>query len=145
MIVTSQPNLTRRIIAGLVDYVLIFCFTIIYTYTIGEPNEEGGYGVSGFLALGPVLIWGVMTVGIEQWFGRTIGNSLVELKPKSINGLVDSPIFLQSLQRHLLDPIDMSFLGIVGIISINATEKNQRLGDIWAKTVVVRTDNKENE
>lgn len=145
MIVTSQPNLARRIIAGFIDYLLIFCFTIIYIYLVGEPNDEGGYGVSGLLALGPMLIWGIMTVGIEQWFGRTIGNSLVDLKPKSIDGIVDSPMFVQSLQRHLLDPIDMFFFGIVGIILINITEKKQRLGDIWAKTVVVRTDRKKNE
>ena len=145
MIIASKPNLGRRILAGIVDYILIFGFTIIYIYTLGEPNNEGGYKVEGLRALGPVLIWALLTIGLEQIFGRTIGNSFVELKPQSINGLSHNLMIGQSIKRHLLDPIDMSFFGIVGIMAISSTEKHQRLGDIWAKTIVVRTDKTENE
>jgi len=45
-----------------------------------------------------------MTVGLEQFFGATLGN------------------------------------GIVGIITIKNSEFNQRLGDMWAKTVVVKSE-----
>jgi hypothetical protein len=80
-----------------------------------------------------------MTVGLEQWLGATLGNSLVGLKPISIRKLTnDSGLnktaekltFAQSLKRHSLDLIDMFFFGLIGIITIKNTDRNQRLGDI---------------
>ncbi len=144
----TEPNIGNRILAGLVDYIIIYVFFFIYIYTFGEPNEEGGYGVSGIPALVPILFWGIMTVGFEQWFGATLGNLLVGLKPISIkkssdnstfSGTDEEPTFGQSLKRHLLDPIDMFFFGLIGIITIKNTDKNQRLGDIWGNTIVIKT------
>jgi uncharacterized RDD family membrane protein YckC len=37
----------------------------------------------------------------------------------------------------LLDPIDILFYGIPAIIAIKNSDKHQRLGDMWAKTIVV--------
>jgi uncharacterized RDD family membrane protein YckC len=33
----------------------------------------------------------------------------------------------------------MFFFGLIAILTIKNTEKNQRLGDLWAKTVVVHS------
>lgn len=145
--ITTEPNIGKRIAAGLVDYIIIYAFFFIYVYSFGEPTEDGGYSVSGFLGLVPVLFWGLMTVGLEQLFGATLGNSLVGLKPISIlenidgqafKSTIQKPSFGQSFKRHLLDPIDMSFFGLVGIITIKNSRKNQRLGDQWAKTIVIK-------
>ena len=144
----TEPNIGNRILAGFVDYLIIFTFSYIYIYSFGEPNDEGGYHISGLPGLVPILFWGVMTVGLEQWFGATLGNSLIGLKPVSIRKSNDNSIFSgtdeklnfgQSLKRHLLDPIDMFFFGLIGIITIKNTDKNQRLGDIWGNTIVVKT------
>ena len=43
----------------------------------------------------------------------------------------------QALKRHLLDPIDILFYGIPAIITVKNSGKHQRLGDMWAKTIVV--------
>ena len=86
----------------------------------------------------------MMTIGFEQWFGATIGNLLVGLKPISIlkNKYIlineNKLTFGQSFKRHLLDPIDMFFFGLVGIVTIKNSDKNQRVGDIWAHTIVVK-------
>ena len=77
----------------------------------------------------------------EQVFGRTIGNGVVGLKPLSIENRPGKPHVFQSLKRHLLDPVDMLFFGIIAIIVIKNTAKNQRIGDLWAKTIVVRDNN----
>jgi hypothetical protein len=34
--------------------------------------------------------------------------------------------------------------GLIGIMTIKNTDRNQRLGDIWAKTVVMEIENKKN-
>ena len=145
--IQTEPNIGKRIAAGLVDYIIIYAFTFIYVYSFGEQTGDGGYSVSGLPGLVPVLFWGLMTIGFEQWFGATLGNSLVGLKPISIlenidgrtfKSAIQKPTFGQSFKRHLLDPIDMFFFGLVGIITIKNSPKNQRLGDQWAKTVVVK-------
>ncbi len=137
--INPKKNIGKRIFAGLFDYLIIYTFFFIFVYTYGEPNEDGGYTVNGILTLIPILFWAIMTVGIEQLFGATLGNYAVDLKPISLNEFEENPTFGQSLKRHLLDPIDMLFFGIVGIISIKNSAKNQRLGDQWANTTVVNS------
>ena len=141
----TKPNLEKRFLAGLIDYIIIGTFFFVFVYTFGKPNSDGGYSLEGSLGLIPILFWGIMTIGLEQWIGSTLGNSIVGLKPISISGIKKKPTFSQSLKRHLLDPIDMSFLGIVGILTIKSTQKNQRLGDLWAKTIVIAINENKNK
>ena len=147
---TTKPNIGNRILAGTIDYAIIFAFFYLYLFAFGKPNNEGEYSVEGPLGLVPIVFWGIMTIGLEQWLGATLGNSLVGLKPVSIHTATDNttfnephakPSFTQFLKRHLLDPIDMCCFGLVGIISLKNTSKNQSLGDLWGNTVVVRTKN----
>ena len=141
--IKTEANLGLRILSGFIDYFVIYVFFFVYVYTFGQPNEEGGYSVSGLPALVPVVFWGIMTVGLEQLFGVTIGNFLAGLKPVSINGVDRKLSFGQSLIRHLLDPVDMFFFGLVGILTIKNSDKHQRVGDIVAKTIVVKASKTE--
>jgi len=136
----TELNLGKRILAGIIDYGIILTITIVLTLALGELNDENGYTLNGLPALIPIIFWGIMTIGLEQLFGATLGNYAVDLKPVPINSVQNKITFGQSLKRHLLDPIDMFFFGIIGIITIKNTENNQRLGDIWAKTIIVKTN-----
>ncbi|WP_299313226.1 RDD family protein [uncultured Aquimarina sp.] len=139
--IMTEPNIGKRFLAGFVDYLIIYTFIFLILYIYGEPDSSGEYSVTGIPALFPLLFWGIMTIGMELWFGATIGNSLVGLKPIPISEQNRKLSFGESLKRHLLDPIDMFFFGLIGIIAINNTERNQRVGDLWAKTLVVKTEN----
>lgn len=133
----TKPYLIKRFFAGLIDYFLVFGFMIFFVYLFGKPNNEGGYSIVGILSFIPLIFWFVIIVLVEVFCGATFGNAVVKLKPIS---LLKNNVRLnlsQSFKRHLLDPIDMFPFGVVGIISIKNFEKNQRLGDIWAKTIVV--------
>lgn len=136
--IKSHKSVGDRIAAGMLDYIIIWSFTFYYIYAVGEPNLEGGYTVNGLPAFVPIIFWGIITVGIEQFIGATLGNLLVGLKPISIIGNEKKLTFGQSLKRHLLDPIDMFFFGFVGIVTIKNTKRNQRVGDIWANTIVIK-------
>ncbi len=138
---TLKTNLGKRFLAGLIDYSVIFTFFYVFVYSFGQPNDEGGYSVNGILALVPVLFWFAFTVLLELLFDATLGNSIMGLKPKSLIKNNGELSFSQSLKRHLLDPIDMFPFGLIGIMTIKNTDRNQRLGDIWAKTIVI--DNKD--
>tara|TARA_R110002020_G_scaffold47905_5_gene136865 strand:- start:4062 stop:4505 length:444 start_codon:yes stop_codon:yes gene_type:complete len=137
--IKTESNIGIRFAAGLVDYIIICAVTFFMIYTLGEPNDEGGYSLNGFPALIPMIFWLIMTVGLEIGLGSTLGNSLVGLKPIPKNRMNQKLTFGESFKRHLLDPIDMFFFGLVGIITIKNTDKNQRLGDIWGNTIVVKT------
>jgi len=91
----------------------------------------------------PLLIigcWFAITVCVEISLGSTLGNALVGIKPIPINGVNRKLTFLESFKRHLLDPVDMFFFGLVGFVTIQSSEYHQRVGDIWAKTIVVSKD-----
>ena len=135
--VITQPHLKRRFLAGLIDYLFIYGLFYAFALYYGSPNESGGYSVTGSAALVPIIFWMVLTVGLEQVTGATLGNGIAGLKPLDADGRHNPDVF-QSLKRHLLDPIDMLFFGIIAIIAIKNSPKHQRLGDQWAKTIVVR-------
>ena len=134
----NKTYLSRRILAGIIDYLIIFIFFMILSYFFGEPAKDGGTKLSGLPAFSMIMFWFLITVGMEQFFGKTIGNSICGIKPISLCADNQRLSFAQSLKRHLLDMIDMSMFGLIGILLIKNTEKNQRFGDIWAKTTVVK-------
>ncbi len=132
-----EPNTILRFIAGLIDYVIIFFGTMFLIYFLGDPTEDGGLALTGIYSYLPILLWLFMTVALEIVFGATLGNTLVGLKPIPKSGINRKLTFGESFKRHLLDPIDMFFFGLVGIITIKNTDLHQRVGDLWAKTIVV--------
>ncbi len=146
-----ETNITRRIFAGIIDYTIIFFFSFAMIFVFGEPNDEGNYQLNGLPALIPVAFWLLMTVGLESGLGGTLGNSIVGLKAIPLSGQNRNLTFGQSLKRHLLDPIDMFFFGLPGIITVKNTDKHQRIGDLWAGTIVIKMKyltqaiNKENQ
>ena len=139
----TKPNLRKRFYAGLVDYGIIFTFTGIMMYLFGEPNDDGGYSLHGLPALATTVFWFIMTIGIEQFNGATLGNKLQDLRPAPKADTRKNLTFGQSIKRHLLDIFDLWPFGIPGIILIKHTKYNQRLGDLWAKTVVLDTNDLE--
>lgn len=136
--VITEPNIGKRILAGLIDYLFVGAFFYAFLYAFGEPNNEGGYTIYGMMNFPPLIFWGIFIIGFEQWFGATLGNQIVGLRPYSINGINRELTIGQSLKRHLLDFVDMFFFGLIGIVLIQKTERNQRIGDIWAETIVLK-------
>lgn len=136
--ISTVPNLLKRFLSALIDYSIVFGFFYAYVRTFGTETTDG-YVVTGFPALIPIVFWFFYIILLEVFYGATIGNSIVGLKPVSLINHNGELSFSQSIKRHLLDPIDMFPFGIIGILTISNTDKNQRLGDLWAKTVVINT------
>ncbi|MCZ4409464.1 RDD family protein [Cryomorphaceae bacterium 1068] len=133
----TKPNLGKRFVAGLIDYGLIVLYFILMIYLFGEPNDDGGHSVNGWPAFSILVVWFLLTVGLEQFTGSTLGNKSQRLIVKPKMGLHKNLTFGQSFKRHLLDMIDLWPFGLIGILTIKNTEHNQRLGDLWAKTIVL--------
>jgi len=138
--IKTKPYLGKRITAFFIDYFIIFCFILLMYHFYGTPSPEGGESLKGLPALSVFCFWILMTIGIEQMLGATLGNYIMDLEPVSIDKL--KPVTIsQSIKRHLLGLIDFWFFGLIAIILIKNTKYNQRLGDIWAKTIVIKSDN----
>jgi uncharacterized RDD family membrane protein YckC len=132
-----KTNLKKRIIAVLLDYTIIFLFTDIYLKLFGHDNTDGSRSVNGLLGLPVIAVWFIYFVVIEACYGATLAHQGLYLKVLTIERREIE--WTQALKRHLLDPIDIFFYGIPAIIAIKNSDKHQRLGDMWAKTVVVDT------
>ena len=133
----NKKNIGKRFFAGLIDYLLLYSLMFAYLFSFGEPNNEGGYSITGLGAFVPFVMWFAIIVLTEVFYGATLGNSIMNLKPKSLKSNNGELTFGQSFTRHLFDPIDMFPFGIIGILTIKNSANNQRLGDIIANTTVV--------
>jgi len=136
-----KSNLKKRFFATLLDYLLYFSAFSVYIMFFGHDDGNGGQKVNGLLATPIFLFWFVYFIVIEAFSGSTLGHRGFGLKVLTINrydiGLT------QALKRHLLDPIDIFIYGIPGIVAIKNSDKHQRIGDMWAKTIVVDTTDPE--
>jgi uncharacterized RDD family membrane protein YckC len=137
-VINLKPNLRKRILANLLDYGFYFVVIIAYMFYFGHETEDGGMAVEGILALPIVIFWVLYFVIIEGIYGGTIGHLGFNLKVMTVDGK-DVRIG-NSLRRHLLDFIEIGSFGIPAIIAIKNSDKYQRLGDMWANTIVVNLE-----
>ena len=131
-----KHNLSRKIIATIIDYTLIFAFYIWYMFEFGQQNEDGGYSMSGLAALLPILVWVLYFVIAERFCAATLGHEIMNLKVVSLDG---NPLtFSQALKRRICDAIEISWcFGLIAFLISTNNDTHQRLGDILAKTIVI--------
>jgi uncharacterized RDD family membrane protein YckC len=130
-----KANLKKRIVATLLDYALIFVLIYLYVILLGESDGEGRKTVSGVMALPVPIVWFVYFVVIETLYGATLGHQVLGLRVLTVDHKQIG--FVHALKRRLFDPVDILLYGIPAIVAIKNSDKHQRLGDIWAHTIVV--------
>jgi uncharacterized RDD family membrane protein YckC len=75
---------------------------------------------------------------MEGYLGQTVGKMLLGIKVVRENR-GEVPGIKTAAIRTVLRTIDGLFFYLVAFISVLASDKNQRLGDMVADTLVVRT------
>lgn len=130
-----KANLKKRVYATILDYGLMFLITYAYILFFGADDGSGVTTVSGIKALLIPIVWFVYFVIIEAEYGATFGHQSFSLKVITINRKEIE--FTHALKRHLLDPIDILCYGIPAFIAVKYSLRHQRLGDLWAKTIVI--------
>lgn len=139
MPIRTEPKLLKRGLATIIDYGLYLIFFIWLVATYGVPDDEGGYTLNndpkGWWI---IVFWTIYFPVIESIRGQTLGKLILGLRVVTKDG--DPISFGQAFKRHLVDIIDLSFFGLVAAITIKNTPDHQRLGDMWAKTIVIGGD-----
>ena len=133
--IKTRPKILRRAVAAIIDYGLFFIFFAWVVYTFGMPNDEGGYTANGIETLVIPLVRLFYFPVVESINGQTLGKRIIGLKVVTKTGQEIS--FIESIKRRLLDFIDLLLYGIVAMIAVSNTPDHQRIGDLWAKTIVV--------
>ena len=130
----------RRAVAHVLD--LIGCYGVVFVVAlvaIGADrfsgSEQGGVGVGVVLVVLFVAQW-VYFAAWEVLRGTTPGKMLLGLRVLTTSGRPIGP--WAGILRNLLRAADVLPLGyVVGLGSMLATERFQRLGDLVAGTIVV--------
>ena len=126
----------RRAVAILIDTVLLFILGYIIAMATGGTTGEGFnlHGGPAFLWLGIGLAYYIV---MEAMWGATLGKKAMGLKVVKQSG---EPIDWQaSIVRNVMRIIDGFLFYLVGAIVVWVSKKRQRLGDMAAHTLVVRT------
>lgn len=136
----------RRVVAGIIDAALLAVGLAVVIGVWGDNNLRWG---SGTLTFSTSLGWQpfalfclaalLYSVVLEGAFAATIGKGIMQLRVVHYNGRPCG--WRASLKRNLLRPADALPFGLpylVGLVAIQFFSNNQRLGDKWAKIVVVR-------
>jgi uncharacterized RDD family membrane protein YckC len=126
-----------RFIAAAIDFTiqvtLVICAAVVFA-----GFGVGGGAAGGLFALAVFVVFFVYDVAFEVLSGgRTPGKRWTGLRVVRTGG---EPVgFVTSAIRNLLRPIDfLPSVYLLGIATIIATKRNQRLGDLAAGTVVAR-------
>lgn len=129
----SLAGIASRGSAFLTDLVIETLALGLVWLAVGVTGQLG----PGLLAIFVFLLYfGYPTLAEAFWGGRTLGKALFRLRAVGVDG---SPLtFLQAAIRNVVRIIDaLPGVYLVGIVSILATEKSQRVGDLAASTLVV--------
>lgn len=130
-----------RCIAAIIDYLILLVFLIVLTNLYLQSVPVGNRTETGALAIVVLIQFIAITfyhLGFELlWNGQTIGKRACGTRVVQANGLplTASGAIIRNLVR-LFDFLPV-FYGI-GLIVMFATEHTQRLGDIAARTIVIR-------
>ena len=125
----------RRAVAVIIDGILLMIVGWALSMVMGGATSTG-FNLGGAPALVFFLIAFAYFVVMEKTQGATLGKKLMGLKVVREDG---APLdWGTSVIRNILRLIDGFFFYLVGAIVVWVSKKKQRLGDMAAKTLVVR-------
>ncbi len=142
--VKSDHVTESRVIAAIIDIVVLMGVGMIMAAVFGgieSSDKTNGTGVSVNLSGTPFLLFMVVIALYyflsEASTGQTLGKRIMKVRVVAIDGeLTKGRVLVRTLLR-LID--GLPFLYLIGFILVLVTPQHQRIGDIAARTVVVRT------
>jgi len=134
--VTPKPYIKLRILATLIDYGIFLGLSILYIYTFGEKTDDNTRVVHGSMAPVVPVFWFLYFVVTEAVNQATPGHDICKLRVVKTSG--HKTTFSDAFKRRICDPIDIGIYGIPALICVSKTTLHQRIGDIFAGTLVVK-------
>jgi uncharacterized RDD family membrane protein YckC len=133
-------SLRERMLAWLLDFIIVvvgyFFLRILISVILQEDSMEIGWQM--FIWISFFLLYFAYLTCMEIWnAGQTIGKKALGIKTVRLDG--KEPEWTDVLLRAVLHLVDTLFsMGMVGILLIKTTPRQQRLGDMAAQTSVIK-------
>jgi uncharacterized RDD family membrane protein YckC len=135
----------RRIVAALLDLIPLVVLLLVMAAAFGESGKTADEGDGNMYSVSlngwPFVLYLLLALGyfvvFEGLAARTPGKFLMGLKVVKLDG--GSYDWIAILVRNVLRIVDgLPVLYLVGLVTVAVTQRNQRLGDLAAGTLVVR-------
>ena len=130
----------RRVLATIVDGLALSVVFWLFAALFGTTSAEGGQvsaSMSGVAAFGSFVLAFAYYIVMEGYLGQTVGKMLLGIKVvREDTGEV--PGLKAAAIRTVLRIVDGLLSYLVAFVTVLASQKNQRLGDMAAHTLVVR-------
>lgn len=125
----------ERVVAYIIDF-FVMVITILLFSLIGSVMDISETALAVFCILPPLLLY----IPLMEIFndGRTLGKMAVGLRVVRIDG---RPVNVYDyLMRYFFRFLDIAFgFGAIAILTISASPRGQRIGDLLADTTVIQT------
>ena len=146
----TAASVGERILAYVIDWIIKIAYIIvIYQITFNLLKlDELLMGMDRWSQIAIYLIFYLPAIFYTLIFetfldGQTIGKKILKIKVVKIDGYQAS--LADYIVRWFFRIIDLNMMtGVVALISIIASDKNQRLGDMTAGTAVISLKDKVN-
>ena len=133
----DYAGLVQRAVALIIDQILIGVALVVLIFAGVLSTSMSAGAVIVIMGVQWVL-WLVYFTILEGSSGQTIGKRFMNIRVISADGSDLS--YAQAMVRSLLRIVDsLPTLYILGIILVIVTRERQRLGDMVAGSVVIRT------
>jgi uncharacterized RDD family membrane protein YckC len=142
---TKPANLGVRSLAAVVDSIVVsvLWYSVIQTWGTTPTSVDStslsfahGKQLTGMPAILLMLATAAYWMVPEWLFSVTLGKLLFDLRVVRLDG--KKITLSQSIKRNLLRLIDAFPFYLVGFLTAKLTPLHQRLGDLWAKTLVAK-------
>ena len=107
--------------------------------TLTSETASTGKVVTGMPAVSLLLLTACYWMIPEWILGATIGKLALGLRVTTLDARPIS--FGQSFKRNLLRLVDFFPFYLTGFLAAKLTPNHQRIGDLWAQTIVISTKN----
>ncbi len=141
---TDNATFGQRLVAIIIDHIILFIISIIIAIPIGIQATFFSFAAYDPLFWTSIaiysavnfIIWILYFTYLEGKSGETIGKRAMGIKVISEKESMD---YTKSFIRNILRIIDwLPFVYILGFIVAIASKNNQRIGDLAARTIVVK-------
>ena len=142
---SSRPDVHltgRRIVATIIDGLVFAALYVAMAATFGRIDQLGEASWTASMPLSATITYGLIVVSyypLLEWYrGQTLGKMLTGVRVVD-EATGEGASLRAALLRTVLRVVDGIAGYLVGFIIVLVTSKRQRLGDLAAHTLVVRS------
>ncbi|MFI5203813.1 MAG: RDD family protein [Flavobacteriales bacterium] len=134
-------SIGERLVALLIDYIILLAYYLIMYNLVTNTRVNTYEQVENLDAIAKLLILPVIFfyhLAFEVFCaGQSIGKMALSIRVVNLHG--QNPTLSECFLRWAFRPIEIALtVGALASIYVSSSEKSQRLGDLVARTVVVK-------